>query len=130
MQSDAKGVGLLDPVDETTAKELDEEEDEDGDADSVVRVCQAALGPDSEVAEDEDDYEEQAGYDLQAGVVSNCEAWATGMEPHDHDGRRNEQEEDESGEDAVGEDHVVVLRQRRESVAHACETVLVSRALA
>ena len=101
---------LLDAPDERAADELQNEEQKDRNANAMVRVCEAALRPDGEVAENEDGEEHEAGEDVGSSVPPASERGpGVDMEAVDEDGERDEEEEDDGGHDAMGENDLVVL---------------------
>lgn len=118
MQSYSQRVQLLEVPNDSPTHKLQDKQDQDGYADAVVRICQCALGTDSQISEDEDDNEQETREYLKVGVVFNGVAWAATVEAHGEDSPRDEEKENEGSENTVGEDHLMILVQRCESIAH------------
>lgn len=118
VEMDPEGA-TTDVLDETAADGLEEDQDVYGHADAVVGVRQASRRAHGDEAEDEDDGGEAHGEDLEIGMES-CGGLSAGpAEPLLHDGCGYDEEKGHGGEDSVGRDYAVILRQGGEAVSHA-----------
>lgn len=98
-------------LDEAATNRLEEDQDVDGYADSVVGVGEAPRRADCEKAEDKDDGYEPDGEDLEVGMIS-CVGFSGGpAEPLEEDRTRDDEEECYSSENPVRRNYAVVLGQ-------------------
>lgn len=82
--------------DQPTAHSLQQNEDVDRDADSMVRVGKTPRGAHGHEAQDEEDRAEQHGEDVQVGVVADAVPRAAGVEAHVEHREGHDEEECDS----------------------------------
>jgi hypothetical protein len=102
-----------------TADGLEQNQDIDGNANSMMRVRQIAGRADGEEAEHEDDGGKANSQDLQVGMVVDGPPRSAGVEPDEEHGAGYNEEEGYRGENTMAEDKTVVLREGRKAVPHA-----------
>lgn len=119
MKHDAKGSHLGNVLDYSTTDELNDEHDEDGNANSMVRVRKGSLGTYGEEGQYEGGRQEQEREDLKPGVISNRMDRLPRVEPNQHHREGDQEEENHGSQDAVGQDDGMVLVKRGEAIAHS-----------
>ena len=118
MDVKAKGAAC-DFSDETASDSLEQYQDVDGDADSMMRVSQVPWRAHGDEAEDEYDCCEANGQNLEVRMILDRLSWALSVEPYEQDGEWHDKEKGDGSQHTVTENEAVVLRKSCEAIAHA-----------
>lgn len=119
VDGDSKGAEFCYVSHKSSTDQLENEEYQNGNANSVVRVCQISLRANGEETQHKNSQKHQAREDHELCVVNDSEAWFSRVKSRHHDRYWDKKQEYESAHYAVRQDNSVVLRKRSKSVSHS-----------
>jgi hypothetical protein len=108
-------------TDEISPHDLEQDQDVYGDANAMMWVCKAAIGPDGEPAECENDRGQKHGQYLQPHMDLDGESGVEleRSEAQGKDGSRDYEKECYGGEDSMAEDEGVVFGKTAKPIRHS-----------
>lgn len=98
---------------------LYQDEDQYGDPDTMVRVCECPSGPYSDRTKDEDDDGQDDGKDLKTDMKPEREARVTIVKCCNKNGSGYNSQKCKSSDNSVSDDKVFIERVPSEAIAHA-----------
>jgi hypothetical protein len=87
----------------------------------MMRICQAALWTDCEHTQYQDNGGQQYGENLKPYMQAHCQPRVSPVETGNEDCGWHNEQKGNGGEDSMGSDNLVVIRQASEAISHACE---------